>query len=85
MDHLGIWWWGGGVCVCVRVGGGGGCLCVTCLQVAPQMCGCGAGRKHVAARRAWLWGALQAPVPPHRYPAAHHHVLLIYCYTGFHN
>lgn len=44
-----------------------------------------AGRKHVAARPAWLWGALQAPVPPHRYPAARHHVLLIYCYTGFHN
>lgn len=39
----------------------------------------------VAARRAWLWGPLQAPVPPYRYPAARHHVLLIYCYTGFHN
>lgn len=53
------------------------------------MCDLSAGRgppePRVAARRAWLRGALQAPVPPHRYPAARHHVLLIYCYTGFHN
>lgn len=33
----------------------------------------------------WHSGPLQPPVPPYRYPAARHHVLLIYCYTGFHN
>lgn len=39
----------------------------------------------IAARRAVLLRALQPPDPPHRYPAAHHRALLIYCYTGFHN
>ncbi|CAB1441733.1 unnamed protein product [Pleuronectes platessa] len=67
-----------------------GCGAPLCdLSAGPVMYCSGAGRTQsvlrVAAHCAMALRALQPPVPPHRYPAARHRALLIYCYTGFHN
>lgn len=61
-----------------------------CWDVGP-ICGLSAGRVMYSCGPRplltvpWHSGHFTAPLPPHRYPAARRHVLLIYCYTGFHN